>query len=90
MWSGDDFMSRSPMNVASGLVHIAAKSACVILVWMAAESDCAQRRAVPKSLTERFVTAVPIIFKIWELAIRPKRLQRYTIHPKEKNKNRRN
>ena len=54
-------MSRSPMMGVSGLVHVAAASPCVILRRMAAESACPQRRAVPKSLTERGVAVVTVI-----------------------------
>ena len=56
----------------SGFVHVAAASACVILWRMAAESACPQLRAVPKSLTERYVSAVTVIYKIWGSAIRTK------------------
>ena len=52
---------RSPMMGVSGLVHVAAASPRVILRRMAAESVRPQRRAVPKSLTERGVAVVTII-----------------------------
>jgi hypothetical protein len=64
------------MMIVSGFVHIAATSACVILVWMAAESACPQRRAVPKSLTVRYVTAAFDMNKIQEMALVPNRPQR--------------
>ena len=64
-------MTRSPMMGASGFAHAAA-SPCVILWRMAAESACPQRRAVPKSLTERYVSAVTVIYKFWGSAIRTK------------------
>jgi hypothetical protein len=54
-------MSRSPMMGVSGFAHVAAAPPCVILRRMAAESVCPQRRAVPKSLTERGVAVVTII-----------------------------
>jgi hypothetical protein len=80
-------MSRSPMIGASGFVHIAAASACVILRRMAAESDSPQPRAVPKSLTERIVAAVTDMIKIGDRLLEPNQLQRYKINcyfPKEK------
>lgn len=51
-------MPPSPMKIGFGLVHVAATSACVILGWMAVESASPQRRAEPKSLTERYVAVV--------------------------------
>ena len=56
-------MFRSPMMGVSGFVHGAALP-CVILRRMAAESVRPQRRAVPKSLTERGVAVVTVISKL--------------------------
>ena len=82
-------MSRSPMMGASGFVHVAA-APCVILRRMAAESACPQRRAVPKSLTERYVAVVTVMSYFWVMAIRPNRLQRYKILSNLSEKKRRN
>ena len=79
-------MPPSPMNIGSGWVHAAAASACVILIWMAAESACPQRRAVPKSLTERHVAVVSVIEKYGVRLIEPIQLQRYKIPFNRKNK----
>lgn len=79
-------MPQSPMNVGSGWVHTAAASACVILIWMAAESACPQRRAVPKSLTERYVAVVSVIEKYGVRLIEPNQLQRYKILRNRRNK----
>ena len=55
-------MPLFPMNVASGLVQLAATvSACTILGRIAAESARPQRRAVSTALTERYVAAVTFI-----------------------------
>jgi hypothetical protein len=55
-------MPLFPMNVASGLVQLAATvSACAILGRIAAESARPQRRAVSTALTERYVAAVTFI-----------------------------
>lgn len=79
-------MPPSPIKVGFGLLHIAAASACVILDWMAAESACPQRRAEPKSLTERYVTVVPVIEKYGVRLIEPNQLQRYKIHSRIQKK----
>lgn len=58
-------MPPSPIKVGFGLVHVAAASVCVILGWMAVESASPQRRAEPKSLTERYVAVVTFISKVF-------------------------
>lgn len=84
-------MPPSPMKIGFGLVHVAATSACVILGWMAVESASPQRRAEPKSLTERYVAVVSNIENKLDSAIRPKQLQRYIIpRRKQKKKEKRN